>query len=375
MIDNASKIIVVKIGSSTLITKSGKLDTDFIDSLANQINYLRQNGWKPIIVSSGAIGCGLEILGLSRRPKDISTLQAAASIGQNKLINAYNKSLSRYDILSSIVLITRLTTRDRKSYLYARDTIKRLLDFNVVPIINENNTISIEQICFGDNDTLAALVSCMIDADLCVIFSDVDGLHEKDPTLNLNAPLISVIDHITPDIISIAGDAGSKLGSGGMITKIRSARILMAAGIKMVICFGKEPQALIKIIHGEYIGTTFLPHKGRHEITPKKLWIALGDSPKGAVKIDDGAKDAIINGGSSLLAVGVCQVIDKFKAGDIIDIKDSSNTIVARGKVSASSSEVILACGRSQQEIKSIELFKELAHKPVVHRDDLVVFE
>ncbi len=375
MTHRTRKIVVIKIGSSTLVTEQGKLDRAYIARLAAQIHEIRQAGWSPVIVSSAAIACGLEALGISQRPADIPTLQAAASVGQNALMATYAEAFSRYDILTSVVLMTRHTTARRDSYLHARDTLERLIDLEVVPIINENDTVSVEQIRFGDNDTLAALVACLVGAQLCVIFSDIEGLYTANPMLDSHARLIPEVSNITPDILALAGGATSKVGSGGMITKIRAARVLMVAGIKLVICHGREEGNLQRLLNGESVGTSFIAHNVPHDITPKKLWIALGDNAKGILVIDDGAKKALISHGSSLLAVGVREVRGSFTLGDIVDIQDSNGYLIARGKAGAPASEVSLACGRSQQEIKGNELLVNLGQRPVVHRDELVVFE
>ncbi len=374
MIQSNNKVMVIKIGSSTLVDSEGHLDKPYLARLAKQIYEIKNLGWKPVIVSSAAIACGLEELGIKERPHDMPSLQAAASVGQNSLISAYAEAFSRYNILTSIVLMTRHTTADRESYLHARDTLQRLLELDVVPVINENDTVSVEQIRFGDNDTLAALVSCLIKANLCVIFSDIEGLYTANPFVDHSAQLISEVTKITPEIMALAGGATSKVGSGGMVTKIRAARVLMVAGIEMIICHGRLDNNLVKIVSGERVGTVFLP-TGAHDITPRKLWIALGDAAKGALIVDEGAKKALISRGSSLLAVGVCALDGSFAPGDIVDIKDRQGHLFARGKVGASSSEIMLACGRSQQEIKGNELLVNLAVRPVVHRDELVVFE
>ena len=282
---NGRRVIVIKIGSSTLVDKQGKLDRGYFEGLAVQVHALRKAGWSPLIVSSAAIACGLEALGITERPSDMPSLQAAASVGQNALMATYAEAFSRYDILTSCVLITRHSTANRNAYLHARDTLERLLDFEVVPIINENDTVSVEQIRFGDNDTLAALVSCLVQADLCVIFSDIEGLFSANPTLDPSATLVPEVTHITPELMATAGGATSKVGSGGMITKIRAARVLMVAGITMVICHGRKPDALSRLIEGESIGTRFVAQKVPHDITPRKLWIALGDSAKGVIEV------------------------------------------------------------------------------------------
>ena len=203
-----------------------------------------------------------------------------------------------------------------------------------MPIINENDTISVEQIRVGDNDTPAALVSCLIKADLCVIFSDIEGLYTANPFIDPSAHLISEVEKITPEIMAIAGGVTSKVGSGGMITKIRAARVLMVAGIEMIICHGRLENNLIKIISGEPVGTVFTP-LSTHDITPRKLWIALGDTAKGSLVVDNGAKQALISKGSSLLAVGVCGLEGSFVPGDIVDIKDKNDHLFARGKAGA----------------------------------------
>lgn len=372
---NGKKVIVIKIGSSTLVNEQGKLDRAYFDGLAEQVHALRKAGWSPVIVSSGAIACGLEALGIEQRPTDMPSLQAAASVGQNALMATYAEAFSRYDVLTSCVLITRHSTAQRNAYLHARDTLERLLDFDVVPVINENDTVSVEQIRFGDNDTLAALVSCLVQADMCVIFSDIEGLYTANPNTDSAATLVPRVERITPELMATAGGVGSKMGSGGMITKIRAARVLMLAGTPMVICHGRRPDSLTQIIHGDAVGTYFAARKNQHEIPPRKLWIALGDTAKGTLVVDDGAKRALVDTGSSLLAVGISSVEGSFLRGDIVDIKDQAGHLFARGRVNAPSSEVSLARGRSQKEIRGNELLANLGDKPAVHRDELVVFE
>lgn len=367
------KVMVVKIGSSTLVDESGKLDRAYLAQLAVQVRDLRAAGWSPIIVSSAAIACGLEALGISQRPTDMPTLQAAASVGQNALATAYAEEFRAYDILTSIVLITRHTTANRSAYLHARDTLERLVELGVVPIINENDTVSVEEIRFGDNDTLAAIVACLVKAQACVIFSDIDGLYTANPNTDPNAVLVPEVESITPEVMATAGGVGSAVGSGGMVTKIRAARVLMTAGIKLIVCNGQNTDSLMRIASGEAVGTTFVP-QAEHDIAPRKLWIALGDTAKGSVVVDDGAAHALRTRGSSLLAVGVSGVEGSFAPGDIIDVKDGRGYIIARGMAGASSSEVSLARGRSQQEVQNNELLVNLGQHPVIHRDDLVVF-
>ena len=371
----ASRTLVVKIGSSTLIDKKGRLDRQYLHNLARQLEELREMGWAPIVVSSGAIAVGLNELGIKERPHDVPSLQAAASVGQGVLSAAYAEIFEESGMLTSVVLLTRHDTASRHAYLHARDALNRLLDFGVVPIVNENDTTSVEEIKFGDNDTLSAIVACLVKADHSVIFSDVKGLYDANPNDNPQAKLISRVDRVTEDIMGVAGGVGSKVGSGGMVTKIRAARVLMVAGIPLTVCEGHEPDALVRIAKGEPVGTLFSASFKPHEITGYKLWIALGDSAKGSIVVDDGAKMALKERGKSLLCVGVSSVQGFFEAGDIVDIRDLSGHLFARGKVNASADEIDLARGYSTQQMRRNRLLAGMADKPIIHRDELVVFD
>lgn len=243
---NDVKTMVVKIGSSTIVGEDGRIDRAFISNLARQAAELRRLGWNLVVVSSGAMACGYPILGFAAKPKgDLPSLQACASAGQCILSAAYDEEFHAHDILTSLVLLTRHDTARRSSYLNARDALLRLVELGVVPVVNENDTVSVAEIKFGDNDTLAALVSCLVSADMCVTLSDIDGLYTANPTLDPNARFIPRVDKIDASIISSAGDSSTSVGTGGMITKIRASRILMTAGIESVICSGSEPDVLI----------------------------------------------------------------------------------------------------------------------------------
>ena len=367
--------LVVKIGSSTLTTTESSIDYAYLRTVADQIARVKAAGWKPVVVTSAAIACGLEALGIDRRPTDMPSLQAAASVGQSALSTAYAEVFASHGIVTSTVLLTRRDTADRRAYLHARDTFDRLLDLGVVPIVNENDTISVEQIRFGDNDTLAALVACLVEADLMVILSDIEGLYDANPHFHPDARLIERVDAIGPDIMAVAGEAGTTVGSGGMITKIKAARVLMVAGIPLVVCNGRRADAIVDAAAGKSVGTRFTAARKPHEITPKKLWIALGDAARGALVVDDGAKAALTRRGSSLLSVGVSGTDGRFEAGDIVDIKDGTGHLFARGKVAAASEEVQLAVGKTREALRANRLLAHLADKPLVHRDELVVFE
>lgn len=369
------KTLVVKIGSSTLVGADGSLDRAYLRALAEQVADVRARGWNVIVVSSAAIACGIETLGLEQRPSDMPSLQAAASVGQGVLVQAYAEAFGARGITTSLVLLTRHDTARRSSYLHARDALLRLLELGVVPIVNENDTTSVEQIRFGDNDTLAALVACIVKADRCVIFSDIDGLYDANPAVHTDARKIDRVEEVTDRMMESAGGAGSSVGTGGMVTKLRAARVLMIAGIPLTVCNGHEPHALERIVAHEGVGTLFAAPAPKHEITNYKLWIALGDSPRGALVVDDGARRAIVEHGKSLLCVGVVRVEGSFDAGAIVDVKDAAGHVVARGKTSASSDEVDLAKGHSTEQMAANRLLAPLAQAPLIHRDEMVVFE
>ena len=372
---NDAKTMVVKIGSSTIVGEDGRIDRAFLSDLARQAAELRRLGWNLVVVSSGAMACGYPILGFSSKPKgDLPSLQACASAGQCILSAAYDEEFHAHDKLTSLVLLTRHDTARRSSYLHARDALLRLVELGVVPVVNENDTVSVAEIKFGDNDTLAALVSCLVSADMCVTLSDIDGLYTANPSIDPDARFIPRVEKIDATIIGSAGDSSTSVGTGGMITKIRASRILMTAGIESVICSGSEPDALVRIARGESVGTLFAPPVKHLDIAPRKLWIALGDKAHGSVTVDDGAAHALTDNGSSLLAVGIRSVEGSFAAGDILDVKDAGGMVLARGIAEADSDTLELAAGRRQEEIESNRLLAQLAGKPAIHRDNLIVF-
>lgn len=368
------KTMVVKIGSSTLVGPDGELRRDFIADLARQASELDALGWSLVVVSSGAIACGAPVLGFARRPADMPSLQACASVGQCVLSAVYDEEFRARDLLTSLVLLTRHDTARRTSYLHARDTLTRLVELGVVPVVNENDTVTVDEIRFGDNDTLAALVSCLVSADLCVTLSDIDGLYTANPMEDPTARFIPRVDKIDETIVASAGDSSTSVGTGGMITKIRASRILMTAGIASVICSGAEVDALVRLARGEAVGTLFAPPSARSDIAPRKLWIALGDSSHGSVTVDAGAAEALVKRGSSLLPVGITAVEGDFAAGDTLDVHGPDGFTIARGLAQAGSDELRLAAGRHQDEIASNRLLSALAGKPAIHRDELIVF-
>lgn len=370
----AAKTMVVKIGSSTVTEPGTGVNRPFIARLAHEAVELRSLGWNLVVVSSGAIACGAPVLGFSTRPADMPSLQACASVGQCVLSAAYDEEFRACGLATSLVLLTRHDTARRQSYLHARDALTRLVELGVVPVVNENDTVSVDEIRFGDNDTLAALVACLVSADLCVTLSDIEGLYTANPSIDPNARFVPRVEKIDAAIIASAGDSSSAVGTGGMITKIRSSRILMTAGIPSVICSGADEGALARLARGEQVGTLFVPPHARTDIAPRKLWIALGDAAHGSVSVDDGAARALVERGSSLLPVGITAVEGQFKAGDVLDVRDAGGFVLARGIAEAGSDELQLAAGRQQREIAGNHLLQALAGRPAIHRDNLIVF-
>lgn len=370
----AAKTMVVKIGSSTVTEPGTGVNRPFIARLAHEAVELRSLGWNLVVVSSGAIACGAPVLGFSTRPADMPSLQACASVGQCVLSAAYDEEFRACGLATSLVLLTRHDTARRQSYLHARDALTRLVELGVVPVVNENDTVSVDEIRFGDNDTLAALVACLVSADLCVTLSDIEGLYTANPSIDPNARFVPRVEKIDAAIIASAGDSSSAVGTGGMITKIRSSRILMTAGIPSVICNGADEGALARLARGEQVGTLFVPPHARTDIAPRKLWIALGDAAHGSVSVDDGAARALVERGSSLLPVGITAVEGQFEAGDVLDVRDAGGFVLARGIAEAGSDELQLAAGRQQREIAGNHLLQALAGRPAIHRDNLIVF-
>ncbi len=361
--------VVVKVGSSTLSRPNGGLDLDFIASLVEQLCTLRERGSSAALVSSGAISAGLESLGLTERPDDMPSLQAAASIGQVRLVEAYAQQFAKHGVPVGQVLLTRHDTGHRESYLHARDTFERLFALGAVPIVNENDTIAVEEIRFGDNDTLAALVATMVSADLVVLLSDIEGLYDADPRVAEEARLLEDVAELTDDLLAAAGGTGSMVGSGGMATKVEAAKVLMKAGIPMVICDGRRPNAIVDAAEGKPVGTRFAGSEG--SIGARKLWIALGRNPAGEIVIDDGAKQALLERGKSLLSAGVVSVAGRFEAGDAVVLKDKSGTIVARGLSELSSADLDRVKGMRTSDIEAAH--PAIAGAEVVHRDRLVI--
>jgi glutamate 5-kinase len=363
------KRIVVKVGTSTLTGRDGRIDRAWLHGLAAQVAELRDQGAQVVIVSSGAIAAGVETMLLARRPDEITGLQAMAAIGQVRLIAEYAEALSGVGAHVGQVLLTRHDTGHRQAYLFACRTLERLLEMGVVPVVNENDTTAVDEIRFGDNDTLAALVGVMVHADLVVLLTDIEGLYDADPRQVHEAALVEHVDELTDEMLASAGGAGTDGGSGGMVTKLEAARILMKAGIPMVVCDGRRERVLADAFLGEPVGTYFAGGEG--EVEARKLWIAFARHPKGSVVVDAGARDALCLRGTSLLPAGVVRVEGVFAAGDPVAIVDASGKQVARGLADLSSVDLDRVKGLKSSEIGGVA--PGLAGLEVVHRDRLVI--
>lgn len=363
------KRVVIKVGSSTLAPGEGGLDRAFVASLVAQLGALIASGHQVLLVSSGAIAAGVERLGMVKRPSDMPSLQAAASVGQVALVETYAECFASYGVTVGQVLLTQHDTAHRESYLHARDTLERLLDLGAVPVINENDTVAVDEIRFGDNDGLAALVATMVGADLVILLTDIEGLYDADPRFSDEARLLENVAELTEDLIGAAGGAGSDAGSGGMRTKLEAARMLMKAGITAVVCDGRRADVLGDVVEGRAVGTVFTPGEG--SISARKLWIALAHKPAGEVIVDDGARTALVEGHKSLLPAGVVGVSGSFEPGDAVLLKDVSGSVIARGLSELAAVDIERVKGMKSSEIA--EAFPRLAGKAVVHTDHLVV--
>lgn len=361
--------IVVKIGSSVIARRDRGLDGERLDRLAASVAALRRAGAEVLVVSSGAVISGLEKLGLAERPKSLPIKQAAAAVGQSRLIWAYEKHFEAHGLRVAQVLLTHEDLDDRRRFLNSRNTLVTLLDFGVIPIINENDTVSVEEIRFGDNDTLAGMVSHLIDADLLVILSDVDGLHTTDPRHDPAAERIALVPRVTPAIERTAGSTGGPEGTGGMASKLRTAQRLAAYGIPTVVAAGGAPEVLERILRGDDVGTLFLAAgaRGNH----RKHWIAYTLKSKGRLLLDDGAVTALTVKHKSLLPSGVREVQGRFGAGDAVSCVDASGREVAKGLVNYGADAIAKLCGAKTGEIQDRIGYKD--YDEIIHRDNLVI--
>ena len=362
---------MIKIGSSVLANPKSGLNEEFFHQLAKDILYLVNRGFEFILVSSGAIAAGIEKLKQKNKPLSIPQKQAIAAVGQPSLLWMYDKVFGAYGLKVAQILLTHDDLSNRKRYLNARNTLLTLLNYKVIPIINENDTVVVEEIKFGDNDTLSAMITNLINIDLLIILTDIDGLYDKDPRVFKDARLIKMVKDIDKEINieHVASKRPNYYGSGGMYSKIEAAKKASFYGVPTIIANGKEKGIIRRLFEFEELGTLILPKKDR--MSSREHWIAFTLRPKGALIVDEGAKRAIIKEGKSLLPSGIIDVDGNFKIGDPVSCLDPEKVEFARGLVNYNHYEVSKIMGAKTQEIERILGYKYLDE--VIHRDDLVV--
>jgi len=362
----AARTIVVKIGSSSVTRPAGGVDEGNIAALADALVARRADGSRCVLVSSGAIATGIRPLGLSRRPRDLATQQAAASVGQGLLVEAYARAFGHHDVRVGQILLTSDDVIRRGHYINAERTMRRLLDLGVVPIVNENDTVVTEEVRFGDNDRLAALVAHLVRADLLILLSDIDALYTAPPSEPGSRRLDEVFGEADLAGIDLGGAGRAGIGTGGMVTKVDAARIATGAGIPVVLAAAPDAAAALM---GKPVGTFFHPTGAR--APARLLWLAHASSPRGRLRLDAGAVAAVVERRLSLLPAGVTAVEGDFAAGDPVDLVDEAGRSVARGLVNYDAAELPRLLGRSTHELAA--RFGAAYEREVVHRDDLVL--
>ncbi|MEA2011333.1 MAG: glutamate 5-kinase [Actinomycetota bacterium] len=354
--------IVVKIGSSSLTTSGGLIDEEAIDRVTSQIAWLRRAGHPTVLVSSGAVAAGLPALGVIERPDDVPGLQAAAAVGQSKLIERYSQTFAKHDLVVGQVLLTRDVLAGRDPHLHARAALERLLSLGVVPIVNENDTVMVDELRFGDNDRLAAIVSHLISAGLLIILTDTPGLYAHDPRLVAEPELLNAVRHTDEVLDGLDSGTGvSTFGSGGVATKVAAARMAAFSGIPTVVVGANEQDAVRQAVTGADVGTWVEPRASG--LGARRLWIAFSLPSLGVLTIDEGAVAALVDGGRSLLAAGVVAVKGEFSRGDAVEIHDESGRPIAKGLAGLAGSTLREVLGRHTS----------VAGGAAVHRDDLIL--
>jgi glutamate 5-kinase len=370
----AVETVVVKVGSRVLTREDGALDDNRVAAIADQLAKLRLDGRKPVLVSSGAVAAGMGRLGWKRRPTDLAELQAAAAVGQSRLIESYNKALAPHGLNAAQILLTAEDLQHRTRYLNVRNTIFALFGVGALPIINENDTVAVDElaISFGDNDRLAALVTNLLRAPLLVLLSDVEGLYDRNPS-EPGATVVSVVTNLEEAQRNLVHDGvgpqRAQLSRGGMASKLRAARIAASAGESVVIASGRRPNVLLDILAGAEVGTLILA-EGR-AVASRKRWIGWSATPRGRLTLDAGATTAVESKGRSLLAVGVAAVEGNFVKGDVVALVDSAGREFARGLSNYSAPQMVTIAGQPTDRIA--ELLGQCPYDEVVHRDNLVV--
>lgn len=367
-----AQTVVVKVGTRVLTQADGTLNHSRIEQLAEEIQALSHAGRRVVLVSSGAVGAGISLLGLKARPTDLAKLQAVAAVGQTHLIQAYDRTFAKHGKRAAQVLLTIEDVDDRIRYLNVRNTLNSLLEFGAIPVINENDTVSVDELktTFGDNDRLAAMVTNLLRASLLIVLSDIQGLYDGDPAV-ATSKLVSTVEKIDERVLGYVRDRKTGLSKGGMASKLEAARIVTTGGEHMIIACGRDANVLTRIMAGEDVGTLFLGQgKG---ITPFKRWLGFSAQVRGRIQLDEGARQAITGKGRSLLAAGIVGTQGEFQKGDVVALCDAEGKVVARGLTNYSSADVERIKG-----IKSEKIAQVLGRRPyeeVIHRDNLAVTE
>jgi glutamate 5-kinase len=361
--------VVVKVGTNVLTDPDGTLDPARVQALADQVQRVRDTGRKVALVSSGAIGAGMGRLRLARRPTDLRQLQACAALGQNSLMQAYQQCLARHGTHVAQILLTAGDFDNRARYLNARNTIVTLFEWNCLPVINENDTVSVAEIRFGDNDHLAALVTNLLQAPLLILLTVVDGLYASDPKRDPAARLLTTVPAIDGAVLDMAGGSRSSLGTGGMRSKVRAARLATLAGESVIMANGARPGILDGLFAAEPVGTLFLPHGGI--VSARKRWVGYTAQPRGRLVVDAGARRAVEERGRSLLPIGVVEVVGDFRKGDVVSLCDAGGTEFGRGLTNYSAPDAARILGLRTEQIS--EVLGALPYEEIVHRDNLVV--
>jgi glutamate 5-kinase len=360
-----SCLAVVKVGTSSITRESGELDDAALIKLGSDLAQARADGHRVVLVLSGAIAAGMPALGLARRPTDMGTLQAIAAVGQPRLLERMNALLGTQGVVAGQVLLTPYDFVHRSQYLHARETLQRLLDLGVLPIVNENDTVADDEIRYGDNDRLAALVSHLLSADVLLMLTDTSGVFTADPRRDADASLIEEIVEVDAALERVAGGAGTARGSGGMASKLAAAKIASWSGVRAVIASASLPNVVSDALSGQAVGTSFAARTQR--LPARKLWIAFAQGAAGRIVVDGGARRALVDGRKSLLAAGVIEVDGKFDADVAVEIVGDDGRVFAKGLSRYSASQLRSVAGK-----RTSELPDGLPHE-VVHRDDLVV--
>jgi len=357
--------VVVKVGTSSITSDSGELDDAAVVKLCAEVAAARGQGHEVVLVCSGAIAAGLPALGLTARPADMGTLQAIAAVGQPRLMERMGAILGQHGLVAGQILLTAHDFGVREQYLHARKTMKRLLDLGVVPIVNENDTVADDEIRYGDNDRLAALVSNVVGADVLLLLTDTAGLYTADPRLDDGASLIEEIVEVDAALESVAGGAGTERGSGGMASKLAAAKIAAWSGVRVVIASADAPGVVVDAIEGRAVGTQVQARRDR--LSSRKLWIAFARGAAGRVIVDAGARDALTRSKRSLLPAGVRGVDGSFEPHDAVEVVTEDGVVFAKGLVRYSSTGLQSVAGKRTAELE------DGASPEVIHRDDLVV--